>query len=108
MKEERIRERNGGSHCPIVVEGGRVGRSQFQRKGHGPGLFSTHMQRHNTKHLKQIFPEKELCCHSPNSYIHVSVSDLYMYIPIIGLPILLQENTVGGPIVGMDRSLTDT
>jgi hypothetical protein len=27
---------------------------------------------------------------SPNSYIHVSVSDLY--IPTIGLPILLQEN----------------
>jgi hypothetical protein len=26
----------------------------------------------------------------PNSYIHVSVSDLY--IPTIGLPILLQEN----------------
>ena len=27
---------------------------------------------------------------SPNSYIHVSMSDLY--IPTIGLPILLQEN----------------
>jgi hypothetical protein len=27
---------------------------------------------------------------SPNSYIYVSVSDLY--IPTIGLPILLQEN----------------
>jgi hypothetical protein len=27
---------------------------------------------------------------SPNSYIHVSLSDLY--IPTIGLPILLQEN----------------
>ncbi len=41
------------------------------------------------RNLKQIFPEKELRGHSPNSYIHVSVSDLY--IPTIGrLPILLQ------------------
>jgi hypothetical protein len=37
------------------------------------------------------YPQKrELRSHSPNSYIHVSVSDLY--IPLIGLPILLQEN----------------
>jgi hypothetical protein len=39
---------------------------------------------------KQIFPERELRGYSPNSYIPVSVSD--MYIPLIGLPILLQEN----------------
>jgi hypothetical protein len=32
----------------------------------------------------------ELRCHSPNFHIHVSVRDLY--IPTIGLPILLQEN----------------
>ncbi len=37
-----------------------------------------------------MFPEKELRGHSLTSYIHVSVSDLY--IPSIGLPILLQEN----------------
>ncbi len=47
------------------------------------------LQRTNTKHLKQIFPEKELCGHSPNFHIHVSMSDLY--IPTIDLPILLQE-----------------
>jgi hypothetical protein len=35
----------------------------------------------------------------PNSYIHVSVSDLY--ISTIGLTILLQENSWGGPIVGI-------
>ncbi len=35
-------------------------------------------------------PEKELCGLSPNFHIHVSVGDLY--IPMIGLPILLQEN----------------
>ncbi len=39
---------------------------------------------------KQIFPEKELRGYSTNSYIHVTVSDLYA--PLIGLPILLQEN----------------
>jgi len=48
------------------------------------------LQRHNTENSKQIFPEKELRSHSPNVHIHVSVSDLY--IPTIGLPILLQEN----------------
>jgi hypothetical protein len=47
-------------------------------------------QRHNTENSKQIFPGKELRGYSPSSYIHVSVSDLY--IPLIGLPILLQEN----------------
>ncbi len=53
-------------------------------------LMQTTLQRHNTENAKQIFPEKELCGYSPNSYIHVSVSDLY--IPLIGLPILLQQN----------------
>ncbi len=53
-------------------------------------LYNT-LQRHNTENSKQIvFPEKELRGHSPNSYIHVSVSDLF--IPTVGLPILLQEN----------------
>ncbi len=50
----------------------------------------TALQRHNTANSKQIFPEKELCVLGPNFHIHVSVSDLY--IPIIGLPILLPEN----------------
>ncbi len=48
------------------------------------------LQRDNTETLKQIFPEKELRGLSPNFHIHESVSDLY--IPTIGLPILLQEN----------------
>ncbi len=39
--------------------------------------------------LKEIFPEVGLRGLSPNFHIHVSVSDLY--IPMIGLPILLQE-----------------
>ncbi len=49
------------------------------------------LQRNNTEKSKQIFPEKELRgLFSPNFHIHVSVSDLY--IPMIGLLILLQEN----------------
>jgi hypothetical protein len=48
------------------------------------------LQRNNTEHSKQIFPEKELRGHSPNLHIHVSVTDLY--ISTIDLPILLQEN----------------
>jgi hypothetical protein len=48
----------------------------------------TRLQRHNTENSKQIFPEKELRVLRPNLHIHMSVSDLY--IPTIGLPILLQ------------------
>jgi hypothetical protein len=48
------------------------------------------LQRHNTENSKQIFPKKELCGHSPNFHIHVSVSDLY--ISPIDLPILLKVN----------------
>ncbi len=47
------------------------------------------VQRYNTDNSKQIFLGKELRGYSPNSYIHVSVSDLY--IPLIGLTILLQD-----------------
>ncbi len=52
-------------------------------------------QRHNTKYLIQIFPEKELCGLSPNFHIYASVSDLY--VPMIGLSILLQENMWTNP-----------
>ncbi len=45
-----------------------------------------------------VFPERELPGSSPNSHIHVSVSDLY--IPSIGPHIFLQQNsqTDGGNI----------
>ncbi len=52
--------------------------------------MTTTLQRLNTGNSKQIFPGKELRGYSPSSYFHVSVSDLY--IPLIGLPILLPEN----------------
>jgi hypothetical protein len=63
---------------------------------HQPAALRQHsdspsLQRHNKENLKQIFLEKELRGLNPNFHIHVSVvSDLY--IPMIGLPILLQEN----------------
>jgi hypothetical protein len=59
------------------------------------------LQRHNTGSSKQIFPEKELRGHSPNSYIHVFVSDLYVL--LIGLSILPQENRwteIGNILIG--------
>jgi hypothetical protein len=62
------------------------------------------LQRTNNENSKHMFPEKELRGHSPNFQIQVSVADLY--IPTIGLPILLQE--ICGPILGIFKSLTDT
>jgi hypothetical protein len=59
------------------------------------GLYA--LQRQNTEISKQIFPEKEYRGLSPNFDIHASVRDLY--IPTIGLPILLEE--VSRPILGL-------
>jgi hypothetical protein len=42
-----------------------------------------------------VFPEMKLRALIPNSYMHVSVSDLY--IPRIGLPIWLQRNRQTDP-----------
>ncbi len=63
------------------------------------------LQRTNTENSKQIFQEKELCGHSPNFHIQVSVSDLY--IPTIDLPIQLQENmwTDPGNILTAQRNV---
>jgi hypothetical protein len=54
--------------------------------------------------LKQIFPEKEYRGLSPNFHIHVSVSELY--IPTMGLPVLLEE--ICRLILGIYKSLKDT
>ncbi len=62
------------------------------------------LQRHCIENSKQIFPELKLRGLVPNSYIHVSVSDLY--IPTIGPPICCSK--ISGPIVGIYKSLTDT
>ncbi len=58
------------------------------------------------KFRNKFFPEKEYRGLSPNFYIHASVSDLYTRIPMIGLPILLEE--ICRPILGLYKSLSDT
>jgi hypothetical protein len=58
-------------------------------------------QRRTAKISKLIFPEKEYRGLSPNFHIHASVSGLY--IPTIGLPILLEE--ICRPIRGLYKSL---
>ncbi len=62
------------------------------------------LQRQNTEISKQIFPEKEYRGLSPNFHIHAPVSDIY--VPRIGLPILLEE--ICRPILGLCKSVTDT
>jgi hypothetical protein len=64
----------------------------------------TALQRQNAENLKQIFPEKEYRGLSPNFHIHVSVSELY--IPTMGLPVLLEE--ICSLILGIYKSLKDT
>jgi hypothetical protein len=63
------------------------------------------LQRHNTENSKQIFPENELRGISPNFHLSVSLSDLY--IPTIGLRILLHRK-ICGAILGIYKSLTET
>jgi hypothetical protein len=65
---------------------------------------STALQKQNTEISKQIFPENDYRGLSPNFHIHASVIDLY--IPTIGLPILLEE--ICRPILGLYKLLTDT
>ncbi len=50
---------------------------------------SSTLQRPCTENAKQIFPEMKLRGLVPNSTIHIQVSVRYLYIPTIGLPILL-------------------
>jgi hypothetical protein len=50
---------------------------------------------HCTENPIDIFPEMKLCGLVPDSYIHVSVSNLY--IPPIGVPIWLQQNRQTDP-----------
>jgi hypothetical protein len=59
------------------------------------------MQRPCAKNLKQIFPEMKLQGVIPNSYIHVSVCDLY-------IPTISGCSQICGLIVGIYKSLTDT
>ncbi len=56
--------------------------------------------------MKLLFSKQNYNDMSPSSYTHISVRD--SYISRIGLSILLQPNTVWGPILGINKLLTDT
>jgi hypothetical protein len=62
------------------------------------------LQRKNAEKLKQIFPEKEYRGLSPNFHILVTLSELY--IPTMGLPVLLEE--ICRLIMEIYKSLKDT
>jgi hypothetical protein len=64
------------------------------------GVSNPHTAKTKYRNFKTIFPEKEYRDLSPNFHIHASVSDLY--IPMIGLPILLEE--IYRPILGLVMS----
>jgi hypothetical protein len=53
-------------------------------------LYVKDIVKHGTKNPIYVFPEMKLRGFIPNSYNHVSVSNLY--IPRVGLPIWLQQN----------------
>ncbi len=73
-------------------------RKETEEKKFGKNGFHTlHCKDKNTEISKQIFPEKEYRGLSPNFHIHAPVSDLY--IPSVGLPILLEE--MCRPILGL-------
>ncbi len=67
-------------------------------------LMSYSLQRQNAENWKQIFPEKEYRGLSPNFRIHVSVSELY--IPTMGLPVLLED--LCRLILGIYKSFKNT
>ncbi len=85
---------------PIFTEG-KLGRSEVKNNFF---LICSTLQRQNAENWKQIFPEKEYRGLSPNFHIHVSVRELY--IPTIGLPVLLEE--ICRLILGIYKSLKDT
>jgi hypothetical protein len=61
---------------------------------------------HCTENPFYVFPEMKLRGLIPNSYSHVSVSDLY--IPRVGSPIWRQQNMQTNPGNMCSKSLTDT
>ncbi len=56
------------------------------------------------RNFETNIPTKGISGLSPSFHIHASVSDLY--IPTIGMPVLLEEKCK--PILGLYQSLTDT
>jgi hypothetical protein len=85
-KPGEIKKLPGGSRRSRVWVG-----VTLNRKGSTCMCICTHC----TEYPTYVFPEIKLCGLVPDSYIHVSVSDLY--IPRIGLPIWLQQNRQTNP-----------
>ncbi len=65
----------------------------------------SHRQAHCNENPVYVFPEKKLGGLIPGFHIRVSVSDLY--ISMLGLPILLQENMWTDPGNILYKSLKD-
>jgi hypothetical protein len=78
--------------------------TQVRQKKEDPSPLLCQLHRYCTENWEKIFPEKKLRGLSPNFYIHISVSKLY--IPTINLPIFGCKK-IGGPILGIYKSLTD-
>jgi hypothetical protein len=96
-------EERGGKEMGL----GRGGAYESRKKEvGGGGLVGVWMKSKCTVHCKETIPKirklatniprNEFRSLSPNIHIHVSVSNLY--IPTIGLPILLQENMWADPV----------
>jgi hypothetical protein len=79
----------------------------FLRKCLAPATICPALQRTNTEKLETNIPRKGYM-RPQSQFPHSCVCErfIYLYIPTIDLPILLQE--VCGPILGIYRSLTDT
>jgi hypothetical protein len=63
------------------------------------------LQRTNAENSKQIFPEQELHCHSPNFHIHVFLWAIY--IQYSHKWSAYSAAGICGPILGIYKSLTD-
>jgi hypothetical protein len=94
-----------------------IGEKDYEEGGYCRGKKKELQSRESRKcgagreHCKETMPkicnnnsQKRNCAVSPNFHIHVSMSDLY--IPMIGLPILQQENYVDRFREYMNRSQT--
>ncbi len=85
--------------CPIYTTGGASAKFSINYETHSKDKY---------RKCETNIPRKVvlLCGYSPNSYIQVSVSDLY--IPLIGLPTVFCSRKIAGPNVGLYRSLKYT
>ncbi len=58
--------------------------------------------------MKLLFPKHNYNVLSPMQFLHSYICERFIYFQDLSLPILLQGNTVCGPILGIYKSLTET